>query len=107
VIQKRPATGLLANLYEPINVYGHLGYDAVLDYLGLSKYSIESIEYLDPKKHVFSHIDWEMIGYHITLKKCLAGYNFVTKQDLQSNYSIPTAFQYYIQWVVADHPLHH
>ncbi|MBR2401177.1 MAG: A/G-specific adenine glycosylase, partial [Lachnospiraceae bacterium] len=64
-IRKRPKKGLLAGLYELPNVEGELTQDAALAYsrsIGLAPLRIEP---LGEAKHIFSHVEWQMVGYSI------------------------------------------
>lgn len=68
-IRKRPDTGLLSNLYEFPHYPGYLHpgelEDTLLSDFGLPRCRIVSIESLGGASHEFSHLRWEMEGYHI------------------------------------------
>ncbi len=64
-IQKRPAKGLLAGLYELPNLLGHLTREEVLDKVKNMDLEPLYIEKLPDAKHIFSHIEWRMTGYRI------------------------------------------
>ena len=65
VIGRRPEDGLLAGLYEFPNVRGHLSEDAALARTEQMGYEPLHIRRLDEARHIFSHIEWRMIGYEI------------------------------------------
>ena len=69
VIQKRPAGGLLAGLYELPNLDGHLTEGEVLGYLKENRLSPIRIQPLEPAKHIFSHVEWHMTGYLILVEE--------------------------------------
>lgn len=106
-IRKRPARGLLAGMYEFPNRKGHMGKDEVIRYgkaLGLTPVRIRE---LGTAKHIFSHVEWHMIGYEILvdeLEKNMAedmtgkeGYViFADIRELQEEYPIPSAFGAYM-----------
>ncbi len=99
-IVKRPKKGLLAGLYELPNVPGHLSMDEVTAYckeIGLMPIRIKP---LTDAKHIFSHIEWHMIGYEIKVdeleKTNKKEYLFVCFEEIQEKYSIPSAFEKYI-----------
>lgn len=106
-IRKRPARGLLAGMYEFPNRKGHMGKDEVIRYgkaLGLTPVRIRE---LGPAKHIFSHVEWHMIGYEILvdeLEKNMAedmtgreGHViFADIRELQEEYPIPSAFGAYM-----------
>ncbi len=96
-IRKREDTGLLASLYEFPNVDGHLEGEALLTRLGVKEAVITP---LSAAKHVFSHVEWHMIGYQIELEERPAGdFLWVTAEDLKKNYSLPGAFKAYTKLI--------
>ncbi len=68
-IRKRPDTGLLSRLYEFPYYPGYLHpgelEDKLLTDFGLPRNRILSLESLGGASHEFSHLRWEMEGYHI------------------------------------------
>ncbi|MDE6284582.1 MAG: A/G-specific adenine glycosylase, partial [Bacilli bacterium] len=49
-------------------------------------------------KHVFSHIIWLMRGFVITVKEPLDNFLWVSKDDLTEQYSIPSAFSFFLNY---------
>ena len=102
-IKKRPAKGLLAGLYELPNVEGHLTEDEALAYskqIGLSPLRIQKLE---DGKHIFSHVEWQMIGYRIRVdeleKSCRSKMLFIHPEEIQAEYPIPAAFETYVKYM--------
>lgn len=102
-IKKRPAKGLLAGLYELPNVEGHLTEDEAIQYskqIGLSPLRIHKLE---DGKHIFSHVEWQMIGYRIRVdeleKSCREKMLFIHPEEIQAEYPIPAAFETYVKYV--------
>lgn len=102
-IKKRSAKGLLAGLYELPNVEGHLTEDEALAYskqIGLSPLRIQRLE---DGKHIFSHVEWQMIGYRIRVdeleKTCTEKMLFIHPEEIQAEYPIPAAFETYVKYV--------
>ena len=102
-IKKRPAKGLLAGLYELPNVEGHLTEDEALAYckqIGLSPLRIQKLE---DGKHIFSHVEWQMIGYRIRVdeleKSCREKMLFIHPEEIQAEYPIPAAFETYVKYM--------
>lgn len=91
-ILKRPDKGLLASLYEYPSIDKKLTEKQMIKYLEDKKISYLKLIQLEESKHLFSHIEWNMIGYEIYLNKKIKGYLWVSIQDLFMHYSIPTAF---------------
>ena len=95
-IKKRESAGLLASLYEFPNVEGHLETDRLAAAFHLQKDEIAGIESLLPAKHIFSHVEWHMIGYRITLKHSIPEeYIAADREALAERYSLPNAFSAY------------
>lgn len=101
-IQKRPAKGLLAGLYELPNVEGWLSQKEIIEYsrsIGLSPIRVQK---LPDAKHVFSHVEWQMKGYEIRVdeleKNCSQKMIFAKEEVLKEKYSIPSAFEAYCVW---------
>ena len=98
-IRKRPAKGLLAGLYELPNLEGHLTEKEALSYckqIGLSPLRIQRLK---DGKHIFSHVEWQMIGYRIRVdeleKSCTEKMLFIHPEEIQAEYPIPAAFETY------------
>lgn len=102
-IRKRPNRGLLAGLYELPNLEGHLSDVQVLSYLRDRGLSPIRIQRLQPSKHIFSHIEWQMIGYVIQVEELEAGEAsgmlFVEPARTEKEYPIPAAFGAYTDYL--------
>ena len=102
-IRKRSDRGLLAGLYELPNLEGHLTPAEVLEYLKEQKLSPVRIRRLGEAKHIFSHVEWHMIGYAVLLEDqgeaSDTGYLFVEPKDTQEKYPIPAAFEAYANYL--------
>lgn len=102
-IQKRKDSGLLAGLYELPNVEGHLDEDDVLMLIKQKGLEPLHIQELKPAKHIFSHIEWRMIGYRIRVS-AVEGMKdssmlFIKRKKSDSNYAIPSAFRAYVKYM--------
>ena len=147
LLKKRENKGLLAGLYEFYKLEGHCSEKEALEAvesLGLRPIRIKA---LGEAKHIFTHKEWEMIGYEVycgdfqgegqqegqqegqkeensvilreslipeesskakktVAKKATAkklwekqGYRFYSKEEIQGELSIPSAFAYYKQFL--------
>lgn len=104
-IRKRPDRGLLSGLYEFPNTSGHLGEKEALAYVRKLGFTPLYITPLGDAQHVFSHIEWHMIGYKVRIDELdekgypLEGDSgkifFAGPDEIRDRYSIPTAFRYY------------
>lgn len=116
-LNRREKKGLLAGLWELPNMEGKLTLEELeqrLEQFGLEEYDIEL---LGRAKHIFSHIEWNMLGYHVIIKKWKKHkiqkpymqedgsflpmpeeFTWVEQQQLSKNYALPSAFDYYKIW---------
>ncbi len=105
LLHKRPDKGLLAGLYEFPNVEGHLTATEVK--VSLEEAGIKaSVKKLPASKHIFTHKEWNMIGYEVNLEDGNLDVTHVdllpedpfwaTTDELQTVYSIPAAFSAYL-----------
>ena len=100
-VRKRPAKGLLAGMYEFPNVEGHLRRDEAVEYgksLGLTPVRVKK---LGNAKHIFSHVEWHMIGYEILVdeleRDMKADVIFAGRNELEEKYPMPSAFEAYME----------
>ena len=92
-VQKRPAKGLLANLWEYPSLEGKIDQARITE---LFESAIPKQTRLLPEStHIFSHIEWHMIGYDIILRKRDSKYHWVPIDDALNQLAIPKAFQTY------------
>ena len=102
-IRKRDAKGLLAGMYELPNVEGYLTQKEAIEYsqqIGLAPLHIKS---LGKAKHIFSHVEWHMIGYSIRVDElensCTEDMIFIHPEEVEKEYPIPAAFETYTKYV--------
>ena len=100
-IHKRPPKGLLAGLYELPNVEGALSDGQVLELLKKKRFSPIRILPLEGAKHIFSHVEWHMTGYVITIEEPEkeTEYLFVEPRETEEKYPIPAAFAAYTKYL--------
>ena len=94
---------MLASLYELPNVEGHLSQEEAVAYsqkIGLSPLHVKPLE---EAKHIFSHVEWHMIGYAVRVdeleKSCTEKMIFVHPEEVEAEYPIPAAFEKYAKYV--------
>lgn len=101
VLNKRPAKGLLAGMYEFPNTNGHLSKEEVLVWAKRHGVSPIRIKPLEAAKHIFSHVEWHMVGYVIRVDELLQqeGLLFVDVKETEEKYPIPAAFSAYTKYM--------
>lgn len=110
MINKRDSKGLLAGMYEFPNKKGHLTQDEVLDYVKKLQLSPVRIQKLNPAKHIFSHVEWEMVAYLVRVEdietmKLNSKTNhciLVEFEKTKREYPIPSAFEAYKKIAFGD-----
>lgn len=98
-LRRRPKKGLLAGMWEPVNLSGRIEQEelsAALKKLGLSLHSATE---LPAARHIFTHLEWRMDGW-----RCLVtgegeseektGIIWAAPDELAAQYPLPTAFRW-------------
>lgn len=91
-IRKRDKTGLLANLYEFPNVDKKYTKKELEDVLQNWNLQVKKIEKVGTYHHIFSHVEWDMIGFRVFVEKTNQEFVWAEKQELLEKYPIPGAF---------------
>lgn len=109
MIRKRPDKGLLAGLYEFPNIEGHLKQKEVIEYAKTLGVSPVKVKKLESGKHVFSHVEWHMIGYEVVADEIellkvdkenadnrgKSEILFARHGEVKERYPMPSAFEIY------------
>ncbi len=92
-VLKRPQTGLLSGLWEFPNVTGALSKEDAVN--ALKKWDAVPTKILQSvsRKHIFTHIEWDMTGYYFMLDQMPDSFTWVTKGKLKTEIALPTAFK--------------
>lgn len=101
-IAKRPEKGLLAGLFEFPSFPEKMTRKTVLERVEKMGLEVTKVKSMGPAKHIFSHVEWHMKGYHVTLQtgqseKLLDPVVFVTSEELLHRYTLPVAFHHYLR----------
>ena len=92
-LRKREKTGLLAGLWEFPNISCAL--DPVSALEALKQWDLhprELIRQLE-RRHIFTHIRWDMTGYYIEVTEPAGGFTWLTAEEIESTSALPTAFR--------------
>lgn len=100
-LRQRPNQGLLASLWEFPNVEGKLELAQALitaEKMGLQPKNIyRQVE----RKHIFTHIQWNLRGYYLEAAEKPEGFRWFTKEEIRNQAALPTAFRQF--WEEIDH----
>lgn len=92
-LEKRPRKGLLADLWQFPNVSGKLDVSQALLVVEQYGLKIENIDKLVEKKHIFTHVEWDMYGVYVDVKECAGSFTWFTQAQLHREAALPTAFR--------------
>ena len=100
-LQKRPDTGLLAGLWQFPNCLGKQdpkGALAKVEEMGLRPREIfRQVE----KKHIFTHIQWNMTGFYLEVAEPTGDFCWLTEAEINAQAALPTAFRQF--WEEREH----
>ena len=106
-LNRREKKGLLAGLWELPGVSGKLSESEAMTILQEMQIDVQELWPLGEAKHIFSHVEWRMLGYAVQLgerherndrEECSDLWKqmiWITEQELEEVYSLPTAFEAY------------
>ena len=92
-LRKRPSKGLLADLWEFPNVPEKLEMEAALS--EVERMGIKPAEIIRQveKKHIFTHIQWNMCGIYMEVKECTGDFVWLDADRVNAEAALPTAFR--------------
>ena len=100
-LQKRPDRGLLAGLWQFPNISGHFDIQALLSQAEAMGIHILSIHKVIERKHIFTHIIWNMKGVYLDVAEPAGDFRWMTEEEINSQAALPTAFRLF--WEERDH----
>jgi len=97
-VRRRPNKGLLAGLWELPNTPGTLTPQQALDQVRMWGLYPVDLENEIHKTHIFTHIEWEMVGYLIRCKGNSDLLLWASDERLKNDLSLPTAFRQFLEF---------
>lgn len=92
-LDKRPDTGLLAGLWEFPNVPGKLELPEAVTKVEQTGVKIRDIIRQVEKKHIFTHVQWNMSGVYMEVKEKAGDFAWMDAERIQAEAALPTAFR--------------
>ena len=92
-LRRRPSPGLLAGMWEPVNLPGRLTSEevaAAVAGMGLTPLEVAP---LPSGRHVFTHVEWEMTAWAVRAAGAGAGVVWAAPGELEVGYPLPSAFR--------------
>ena len=94
-LEKRPDKGMLRGLYGFPMTEGRLDEEGAKTALAERGIATLTLNPLGPAKHVFTHREWQMTGWLAETAEPVPGLVYVTAEELQKDYALPSAFRAY------------
>ena len=101
MLKKRPKKGVLAGLYGFYQLPGFLNKKEALEEVKKLGFIPLKLRELGSARHIFTHKEWEMLGYEVECgefplcEELREDIELFTKEEIELNLSIPSAFSYY------------
>ena len=92
-LEKRGNQGLLAGLWQFPNAQRHMDVPAALEYLKQNGICVQDILRQTERKHIFTHIEWNMRGMYLRVTGQAEPYVWLTEEEIASQAALPTAFR--------------
>lgn len=95
-LRRRPEQGLLSGLWELPGAPGRLTEEELPELL--SSWGVTLAGGLTPcreAKHIFTHVEWRMSAWKGEVQTEAEGFAWVTGEELQNSYALPSAFRAY------------
>ena len=92
-LEKRPNKGLLAGLWQFPNVDRHLETDEAISAVSEMGLSVREISREVSRKHIFTHIVWNMKGIYLEVTEPAGNFHWFTEDELNTQAALPTAFR--------------
>ena len=99
-LEKRPDSGLLAGLWQFPNIPGKLDASGALAWAGGQMLRPTDIRRITEKKHIFTHIQWNMKGIYLEVSEPAGGFQWFTPEQIRTQAALPSAFKQF--WDLED-----
>lgn len=93
---KRPEKGLLAGLWQLPEAEGELSAAEALALAEQWGVCPKDLLRQAKKEHIFTHVQWHMTGYYLQCGARPPQFTWVSREELEGAYSIPTAFKQFL-----------
>lgn len=95
-LRQRTEKGLLSGMWEFPNTSSHLSIQEAQNWLEKSGFRVMNISPAGNSKHLFSHVEWDMIGFSAEVEMVEeTSFIFVVPQRIEQTFSVPIAFRHY------------
>lgn len=95
-LKKRNESGLLSGLWELPNVPEQISEAQAFSFADAWHCAPQQLLRTAKRKHIFTHIEWEMVCYYISCQHKSENFQWVSQAELNTTYSLPTAFRKFL-----------
>ena len=99
-LEKRPDQGLLAGLWQFPNVAGKMESAEAIAQAERWGLKTRDIRKIIERKHIFTHIRWEMRGIYLEVAEPAGEFIWMTPEQIRDEAALPTAFRQF--WEEAE-----
>ena len=92
-LTKRPDTGLLASLWQFPDCEGTLDVADAIKAVEAWGIGVRDVQRQREKKHIFTHIVWEMRGFYMQVGNKDEHFSWFTAEQIAANAALPTAYR--------------
>ena len=92
-LEKRPDRGLLAGLWQFPNMEGKLDAARAVESLESRDIRVREVRRVVEKKHIFTHIQWNMTGIYLEISEKHPDFQWFTEEQIETQSALPTAFR--------------
>lgn len=100
-VEKRPAKGLLAGLWQFPNLSGKLELAQALEAVGAMGLQPINVLRQVERSHIFTHIRWDMRGFYLEVAQPGGSFVWMTGEEISRDAALPTAFRQF--WEELSH----
>ena len=100
-LEKRPDRGLLAGLWQFPNMPGTLDAAGAIAWASEQGLQPTDIRRIAEKKHIFTHIQWNMTGIYLEVSEKPELFRWFTEKEIENAAALPTAFRQF--WEERDY----
>lgn len=96
-LRRRQETGLLAGMLEPPNTAGFLSEEDAAAWCAEQGLSVTALVPCGNAKHLFTHVEWHMIGYRVFCSAPTQNFLWHTAAEISGEDAIPSAYSFFIR----------
>lgn len=101
-VKTRTEKGVLQGMWEFPNISEHLTKQQSSDFLTEKGIAISRIIHSAKRKHIFTHIEWDMTCYCFLIENKTDAFVWADRETLVSEIALPTAFKQFLPLIMQE-----